>query len=107
MDEKRLSEIEVILDECETTNELRRIMGSTGPLRELVAEIRILKEYADKLANGLPEGMLPKDVEVLRKANQHFANENHMLREALAFYADDKMYDWHDKEMGVSYTELD
>ena len=29
------------------------------------------------------------------------------LREALAFYGDDKMYDWHDKEMGVSYTELD
>ena len=52
MDEKRLSEIEVILDECETTNELRRVMGSTGPLRELVAEIRRLREalafYGDK-----------------------------------------------------------
>jgi len=27
------------------------------------------REYADKLAEGLPEGMLPKDVEVLREAN--------------------------------------
>jgi chromosome segregation ATPase len=26
-------------------------------------------EYVDKLAQGLPEGMLPKDVEVLREAN--------------------------------------
>jgi chromosome segregation ATPase len=26
-------------------------------------------EYADKLAEGLPDGMLPKDVEVLREAN--------------------------------------
>jgi len=27
------------------------------------------REYADKLAEGLPDGMLPKDVEVLREAN--------------------------------------
>ena len=60
MDDKRLSEIEVILDECETTNELRRVMGSTGPLRELVAEIRKLREalafYGDKknYSSGIP-----------------------------------------------------
>jgi hypothetical protein len=27
------------------------------------------REYADKLAEGLPDGMLPKDVDVLREAN--------------------------------------
>ena len=49
MDEKRLTEIEVILDECETTNELRRVMGSTGPLRELVAEIRRLRHVLERV----------------------------------------------------------
>lgn len=32
-----------------------------------------LAAYADKLAAGLPEGMLPKDVEVLREANASMA----------------------------------
>jgi len=32
-------------------------------------------EYADKLAQGLPDGMLPKDVEVLREANCGLAME--------------------------------
>lgn len=31
--------------------------------------------YADKLAAGFPEGMLPKDVEVLREANAKLAEE--------------------------------
>ena len=33
------------------------------------------REYADKLAEGLPEGMLPKDVDVLRDANLKLATE--------------------------------
>ena len=33
------------------------------------------REYADKLAEGLPDGMLPKDVEVLREANLGLATE--------------------------------
>ncbi len=33
------------------------------------------REYADKLAEGLPEGMLPKDVEVLREVNLNLATE--------------------------------
>ena len=33
------------------------------------------REYADKLAEGLPDGMLPKDVEVLREANLNLATE--------------------------------
>ena len=34
-----------------------------------------LKAYADKLADGLPEGMLPKDVENLRNANAGLAED--------------------------------
>jgi len=33
------------------------------------------REYADKLAQGLPDGMLPKDIEVLREANLGLATE--------------------------------
>jgi len=33
------------------------------------------REYADRLAEGLPEGLLPKDVEVLREANLGLATE--------------------------------
>ena len=39
--------------------------------------------YADKLAAGLPEGMLPKDVEVLRDANLALAVERDALQEQL------------------------
>jgi chromosome segregation ATPase len=39
--------------------------------------------YADKLAAGLPEGMLPKDVEVLRDANLALAVERDSLQEQL------------------------
>jgi len=42
--------------------------------RELRAQIEAL-EYADKLAQGLPDGMLPKDIEVLREANCGLAME--------------------------------
>jgi phage terminase Nu1 subunit (DNA packaging protein) len=37
--------------------------------RKLERERDEAREYADKLAEGLPDGMLPKDVEVLREAN--------------------------------------
>jgi len=33
------------------------------------------REYADRLAEGLPDGMLPKDVEVLREANLGLATD--------------------------------
>ena len=39
--------------------------------------------YADKLAAGLPEGMLPKDIEVLRDANLALAVERDALQEQL------------------------
>jgi DNA-directed RNA polymerase subunit F len=43
--------------------------------RELREQRDEALEYADKLAQGPPEGMLPKDVEVLREANCGLAME--------------------------------
>jgi len=43
--------------------------------RRLERERDEAREYADKLAQGLPDGMLPKDVEVLREANLNLATE--------------------------------
>jgi len=46
-----------------------------------ILEARFIQSrtYADKLAAGLPDGILPKDVEVLRKANGDFAQRNFEL----------------------------
>jgi hypothetical protein len=44
-------------------------------LQDLERERDEAREYADKLAEGLPDGMLPKDVEVLREANTGLAVE--------------------------------
>jgi len=43
--------------------------------RRLERERDEAQEYADRLAKGLPDGMLPKDVEVLRSANTGLAAE--------------------------------
>ena len=47
---------------------------------QLERELATSMAYADKLAAGLPDGILPKDVEVLRKANSYFAEENAALK---------------------------
>ena len=47
----------------------------TQHARKLERERDEALEYADKLAQGLPDGMLPKDVEVLREANCGLASE--------------------------------
>ena len=49
--------------------------------RRLRADLRNLHRYADRLAAGLPEGMLPKDVEVLRDANATMADEVEALKQ--------------------------
>ena len=41
----------------------------------LQAEVHRLKRYNDKLAEGLPNGMLPKDVENLMEANTRMASD--------------------------------
>lgn len=41
----------------------------------LEAQVAELTVYADKLADGFPEGMLPKDIEVIKQANVNLAQE--------------------------------
>ena len=49
-------------------------------LDEVRKERDELRAYADKLAAGRPEGMLPKDVEVLREANVALAEESNKYK---------------------------
>lgn len=51
-------------------------------IARLRAELVDAKAYADKLAAGLPEGMLPKDVENMRAANWQLAAEVERLKAA-------------------------
>ena len=56
----------------------------------LIFDLKGATLYADKLAESLPVGCLPKDVEILREANGLFAEENEDLKEEaihLAQYA--------------------
>jgi len=62
---KRLDAL-VIIDEVHSDNQLGK---------EAAARIRELEKYSDKLANSLPDGMLPKDIEVLRNANTEMAQK--------------------------------
>ena len=48
----------------------------------LVLEKKELSDYADKLAAGLPEGMLPRDIENIREANTQLAVEVEKLKKA-------------------------
>jgi hypothetical protein len=52
-------------------------------IKQLSGELEESRAYADKLAAGLPDGMLPKDVEVLRKANGDFAAQLETARALL------------------------
>jgi hypothetical protein len=42
-----------------------------------------LEIYCDRLAQGLPEGMLPKDIENIREANCHMAQHICELEEEI------------------------
>lgn len=44
-------------------------------VRFLQARVKELEAYTDKLAAGLPEGMLPKDIELLLDANAKLAQQ--------------------------------
>lgn len=52
----------------------------------LQRELTEMTAYADKLAAGFPEGMLPKDVEVLREANAKLAEEVHEYKASADFW---------------------
>lgn len=51
--------------------------------RRLERELASMTAYADKLAQGLPEGMLPKDVENLREANAELSGDLDVANEKL------------------------
>jgi len=59
------------------------VLGATVPTRidQLEKALKESQAYADKLAEGLP--MLPKDVEVIRTANVHLADDVCRLEKAL------------------------
>jgi len=44
-------------------------------------ELQEMTDYANRLAEGLPVGMLPKDIDNLREANFSLAHENHELHQ--------------------------
>lgn len=59
------------------------ILAALADIETLERERDEARGYADKLAAGLPEGMLPKDVDVLRDANLALAMERDSLQEQL------------------------
>jgi hypothetical protein len=85
--------------------------------RKLERERDEAREYADKLAEGLPDGMLPKDVEVLREANLGLATElatvtaqRDRLAEALRYCREDSAEllgerDWWQSEPRCDYAK--
>lgn len=58
-----------------TIGEQIDLANRIAKLPQLERELAEMTAYADKLAAGFPEGMLPKDVEVLREANAKLAEE--------------------------------
>jgi chromosome segregation ATPase len=71
---KQLAEIKIDRDEWKAVSE-GRLLDSIDKVAQLELELAEAREYADKLAEGLPDGMLPKDVEVLRESNLGLATE--------------------------------
>jgi len=64
-------------DEARFDLDFRRRLGDlqNKTIDDITKQRDEAREYADRLAEGLPEGMLPKDVEVLREANLNLATE--------------------------------
>jgi len=63
-----------LLVECREKAERYRLEANV-----MMAKLHELQTYADKLADGLPDGMLPKDVENLRIANAGLAEDLHKV----------------------------
>lgn len=67
---------------CEKLNAYHRT-GDVEHLAELsllFPEVAQLEAYCDKLAEGLPEGMLPKDIELINETNVKLLVEIEQLR---------------------------
>jgi hypothetical protein len=95
---KRWTSVNGVIDLQRERDEAREVLKITqeawvkakAERVEALRERDEAREYADRLAEGLPDGMLPKDVEVLREANLGLATElaavtaqRDMLAEAL------------------------
>lgn len=52
-------------------------------IKSLQSELSAMTAYANKLAKGFPEGMLPKDIEVLKQANAELASELDALKQGV------------------------
>jgi hypothetical protein len=63
-----------------TISEIAQMLMDREVLEQQLLESQ---QYADKLADGLPEGMLPADINNLREANAAFHDENMKLKEEL------------------------
>ena len=72
-------------------------MGAEVIISRLEDKVAQLEAYCDKLADGLPEGMLPKDVEVLQNANAEFAKQLAQLEAMLERYADKNNWGYYDE----------
>jgi hypothetical protein len=59
-----------LLVECREKAERYRLEANA-----MITKLHELQTYADKLADGLPAGMLPRDVENLREANAGLAED--------------------------------
>jgi cysteinyl-tRNA synthetase len=82
--------------------DVEKYQAARAALRDAIAKVEQerdeYKAYSDKLAEGLPEGILPKDIENLRTANAKFAQDNFKLESALKAAndaANEMIRQWH------------
>lgn len=103
------------LDKLESELELMTIKAAgwqnqatieTRALVECWEKLHKLQVYADKLADGLPEGMLPKDVENLREANAGLASDLQKA-ERERDEAREELKQWRDAAKGAENSHPD
>lgn len=94
-------------DELRSDLEFRRglFQLQEQQLNDVRKERDELRAYADKLAAGLPEGMLPKDIEVLREANVALAEESNKYKGLLIRLYND-LFVHHKGEAVREFKEL-
>ena len=82
LEELKDAEEELLLTQNKLDEWWRKAVANDVKLDEMKTELTESKAYADKLVEGLP--CLPKDVEVLRQANESFAEDVDSLTDLLA-----------------------
>jgi hypothetical protein len=71
---------------------LKNLQDEEREVYTLRAELAAMTAYADRLAAGLPVGMLPQDIENVKRANERFAEENTRLRKELEWFTEPGNY---------------